>query len=126
MKMTRPFIGILALISLTSVSVMAAQPVVTNVRASQRAGTKLVDIYYDLTYAGTENLQSSVLVSTNGGASYSLPSTHFSGAGYGIYVTPGTGNHIIWDAGADWNGNFSTTVRFCITISEWRAIVIPH
>jgi hypothetical protein len=125
MKTIKTFTEIVALILLTSVSLMAVQPVVTNVRASQRPGTKLVDIYYDLTYTGTEYLQSSVLVSTNGGASYSLPATSISGTGHGYSITTGTGKHIIWDAGADWNGNFSTTVRFRITVSEVSSSSFP-
>lgn len=49
----------------------AAQPVVSNIRASQRAGTGLVDIYYDLT-SSSNALSVSVQVSTNGGATYNL------------------------------------------------------
>jgi hypothetical protein len=56
-----------------------AQPVVSNVRAAQRAGTQLVDIYYDLASASNA-LTVSIAVSTNGGASYTLPATSFTGA----------------------------------------------
>ncbi|HOA60555.1 MAG: hypothetical protein KA191_09035 [Verrucomicrobia bacterium] len=49
-------------------------------RVSQRGGTKLVDIYYDLTTAGTNATQVAVAVSTYGGLSYTLPTTNFAGA----------------------------------------------
>ena len=42
-------------------------PVVSNVRATQRPGTKLVDIYYDVTGTTNSVIQVSVAVSTNGG-----------------------------------------------------------
>jgi len=86
---------------------------IANVHASQRAGTTLVDIRYDLGPATTNGLLVSVRVSTNGGLSYTLPATHFSGdVGYG--VTAGTNKLIVWDAARDWPEKFSTNVFFCI------------
>ena len=49
-----------------------APPVVSNVRAAQRPGTQLVDIYYDLADPDSASLAITVLASTNGGASYTL------------------------------------------------------
>ena len=46
----------------------AAAPVVANVRAAQRPGTHLVDIYYDATDAAGLPLTVTVLVSADGGA----------------------------------------------------------
>jgi formylglycine-generating enzyme required for sulfatase activity len=94
----------------------SAQPVVSNVRAAQRAGTQLVDVYYDL--ASTSNvLAVSIMVSTNGGEEYTLPATSFTGA-VGGGIAPGTNQKITWNAGTDWPTNFSTNVRFRVTADD--------
>jgi hypothetical protein len=89
---------------------------VSNLHASQRTGTKLVDIDYDLTDPYNQYETVSVAASTNGGASYTFPATSFTGA-LGAGVTPGNSKRITWDAGADWNGKFSANVRFRVTLT---------
>lgn len=91
----------------------AAEPQVSNVRAAQRVGTKLVDVYYDLN-GGDVPATVAVAVSDNGGSSYAVPATSFTGA-VGGGVTSGTNKHVVWNAGADWNGQFFQTVKFRIT-----------
>jgi formylglycine-generating enzyme required for sulfatase activity len=98
-----------------------AAPVVSNVRASQRPGTQLVDIYYDLADPDSASLAITVLVSTDGGASYTLPATSFSGSGWGGVVTPGSNKQITWNAGADWSGHYSANVRFRVTADDAAA-----
>jgi formylglycine-generating enzyme required for sulfatase activity len=98
-----------------------APPVVSNVRASQRPGTQLVDIYYDLADPDSASLAITVLVSTDGGASYTLPATSFSGSGWGNAVTPGSNKQITWNAGADWSGHYSANVRFRVTADDSTA-----
>jgi formylglycine-generating enzyme required for sulfatase activity len=98
---------------------MSAAPVVSNVRAAQRAGTQLVDVYYDLASASNA-LMVTVAVSTNGGTSYTLPATSFTGA-VGGGVAPGTNQKITWNAGQDWPTNFSTNVRFRVTADDANA-----
>ncbi len=95
-----------------------ASPVVSNVTASQRAGSKLVDIYYDVADADGDVLTVRVDVSDDAGATFMVPATSFSGDGYGNGVTPGRQRHIVWDAGADWSGRFSSNVRFKVTACE--------
>jgi formylglycine-generating enzyme required for sulfatase activity len=95
-----------------------APPVVSNVRASQRPGTQLVDIYYDLADPESAALAITVLVSTNEGASYTLPATSFSGSGWGSAVTPGSNKQITWNVGADWSGHYSANVRFRVTADD--------
>jgi len=104
----------------------AADPVVSNVCASQREGTKLVDIRYDVSDADGDRLDVTVAVSTNDGAAFDLPASSFSGGtpnGYGSGVIPGRNRHIVWNAGADWNGRISDRVRFRVTANgppvEW-------
>ena len=99
----------------------AAAPVVSNVRAAQRAGTKLVDIYYDLADSDSATLAVSVAVSTNGGASYTLPATSFSGSGWGGAVTPGLNKQIIWNAGSDLPAKLFANVRFRVTADDAAA-----
>ena len=98
----------------------AADPVVSNVRASQRPGTKLVDIWYDLADADSPTLSVTVAVSTNNGVAFDLPAWSFSGSGYGV-VSPGNNRQIVWDAGWDWAGKYSTSVRFRVTASDSSA-----
>ena len=106
-----------------------APPVVSNVRAAQRPGTQLVDIYYDLADPDSVSLAITVLVSTNGGAAYTLPATSFSGSGWGGAVTPGGNKQITWNAGADWGGHYSANVRFRVTADDAPApsgmVLIP-
>ena len=97
---------------------LGAAPAVSNVRAAQRPGTRLVDIYYDLADSDSITLAVSVAVSTNGGASYTLPATSFSGSGWGSAVTPGSGKQITWNAGADWSGRYSANVRFRVIADD--------
>src|ERR1017187_1098877 len=86
--------------------------------AAQRPGTQLVDIYYDLANPDSASLAITVLVSTDGGASYTLPATSFSGSGWGSAVTPGSNKQITWNAGADWSGHYSANIRFRVTADD--------
>jgi formylglycine-generating enzyme required for sulfatase activity len=115
------------LFSFTS-TVLAVGPVVSNVRSAQRAGTQLVDIDYDLADADSATLTVSIAVSTNGGATYTLPATSLTGA-LGASVTPGVNKRITWNAGLDWPNKFSANVRFRVTASDDSApggmVLIP-
>jgi hypothetical protein len=55
----------------------AADPVVSNLTATQRAGTKLVDITYDVT-AETPTVFVSLEISSDGGTTFSVPATTVS------------------------------------------------
>ena len=101
---------ILASIALTAVATMATPPEVSNVRASQRTDTKLVDIYYDATDADGDLLKVRVEISDNDGVKYSVPAFSLTGD-IGEGITPGTGKHIVWDAGTDWDGEYSDKMR---------------
>jgi formylglycine-generating enzyme required for sulfatase activity len=96
----------------------AADPVVSNIRSSQRANSKLVDIWYDVSVASGNQVGVTVAVSTNNGVAFDLPATSFSGAGYGAAVTPGNSRQITWNAGADWNGQYSSQVKFRVTATD--------
>jgi formylglycine-generating enzyme required for sulfatase activity len=96
---------------------LLADPVVSNVRAEQRPGTGLVDIYYDLT--GTiERAEVTVEGSDDDGASYTLAVTALTGD-VGSSVSLGTDRHIVWDALADSPQVQSTSMRIKLTAVEW-------
>ena len=116
MKMKLKTFFVLAMLLGIPLGVSAASTTVSNVRASQRAGTQLVDIYYDLS-SPSNALTVSLAVSTNGGASYTLPATSFTGA-VGAGIAPGTNQKITWNAGADWPTNFSANVRVSVTADD--------
>jgi Protein of unknown function (DUF1566) len=109
----------LSLLSLLTVSAFA-DPAVSNIRASQRENTKLVDILYDVSYSGGSNVSVTCEVSTNSGTSYDVPSKSFSGTGYGAIVTTGNDRLITWNAGIDWNEEYSEQMKVRITAKAPR------
>jgi hypothetical protein len=112
------WIAALALAVGLSSSLFAAEPVVSKVNGVQRAGTKLVDISYDVT-ADTPTVAVSLRISADSGATYSVPVTTLSGA-VGAEVAVGAGKVITWNAGADWLGNYSSTMRYEVTAEGLR------
>lgn len=88
----------------------AVVPVVTNVVAQQQATNKLVDIHYDVFDADGDLLEIRVEISDNGGLTYSVPAFSFEGD-IGAGVVTGAQKHIVWDAGADWDGEYSDQMR---------------
>lgn len=93
-----------------------AQITVGNVRAAQRAGTKLVDIDYNLTGLATP-CKVKLEISADAGTTWTVPATSVSGA-VGNSVTPGTDLRITWDAGVDWNRQTSAQTRFRIKADD--------
>lgn len=88
----------------------ATPPEISNVRASQRSGTKLVDIYYNAADVDGDLLKVRVEISDNDGVKYSVPAFSLTGD-IGEGVAPGTNKHIVWDAGTDWDGEYSDKMR---------------
>ncbi len=97
--------------------VEASDPVVSNVKVSQRTGTHKVDIRYDVADADGDVMWIKVEVSDNGGATYAVPTASFSGD-FGLGIEPGLGKHIVWDAGVDWGGKYSANMRFRVTADD--------
>jgi len=94
----------------------AGQIAVANVRAAQRAGTNLVDIDYDVT-GTTLPVKVTLAVSSDDGTTFTIPATSLSGAA-GSGVTPDANLRLTWDAGTDWGGRYSTTMRYKITADD--------
>ena len=95
-------------------------PTVSNIRVAQRENTKLVDIIYDVSFIGGDTVAVSCEVSTNAGVSFDVPASSFSGEGYGAIVSNGTDRLIVWDAGIDWNENYSDQMKVRITAKPQR------
>ena len=114
----RPSAALLAAtaLGLLATASLPAAEGIANPRFSQRAGTNLVDTYYDLATTATNPLLVAVTVSTNGGISFDLLATHFTGDA-GLGVTAGTNKWIVWDALRDWPDQFSTNVFLHLTVS---------
>ncbi len=96
-------------------SCLAAPPAVSNVRAVQRVGTKLVDVFYDLADADSPAVRVSLEVTNNGVA---VPAVSLSGNGVGEGVAPGALRSILWNAGADWDGQVSDRMRFRVVVND--------
>ena len=75
---TSTFVGIFGLLCL-ALTARAAAPVVTNVVASQRVGTKLIDIRYDVFDADGDPLKIRIEISHNSAANYSVPAITLTG-----------------------------------------------
>jgi formylglycine-generating enzyme required for sulfatase activity len=112
--------GWLTLVAILMASVLvveAADPVVSKVRVAQRPGTHKVDIRYDVADADGDALWIKVEVSDDGGTTYAVPAAGFSGDN-GFGIKPGSGKHIVWDAGVDWGGKYSVNMRFRVTADD--------
>jgi formylglycine-generating enzyme required for sulfatase activity len=105
-------------------SLQAGAPVVSNVRAAQRAGTGLVDIYYDLA-SPSNALTVSVAVSTNSGAAaFNAPAASLSGD-LGSGIAPATGRHVVWNAGTDLAPLYFPNVKVRVTADDSGAPIPP-
>ena len=112
--------GWLTLVAMLMASVLvveATDPVVSKVQVSQRPGTHKVDIRYDVADADGDALWITVEVSDDGGTTYEVPAAGFSGDN-GFGIKPGSGKHIVWDAGVDWGGKYSANMRFRVTADD--------
>ena len=87
-----------------------AEPVISNVTVAQRAGSKLVDISYDLA-STTPTAKLTLEISSDGGLTYAVPVTSTTGA-IGTDVAIGNGKTITWNAGVDWDGRLTPQTRF--------------
>ena len=107
----------LALLALAAAPLHAAPPVVTNVQASQIPGTKNIQITYNVSDADGDLQTIAVQVSGDAGLTYTIPATALSGH-VGAGVAPGTGRTILWNAGADWNGQYVPLAKVRITAHD--------
>lgn len=100
---------------------LAALPVVSNVTSSQREGTKLVDISYDVADADNDQLKIRIEISSDGGVNYSVPAFSLTGA-IGDNITPGVGKTIVWDAESDWDGEYTDEMKVKVIASDAKGL----
>jgi formylglycine-generating enzyme required for sulfatase activity len=93
----------------------AADPLVSNLRVTQRPGTKLVDIGYDL--AAAQPVEIGIRLSADNGATWAVPSASLSGD-LGAGISAGVGKAVVWNGGADWNGQHTAQLRVEITATD--------
>ena len=88
----------------------AADPVVANVVSAQRAGTKNVEITFEVSDADSDTLSISVEISDDSGASFVVPVTALSGH-TSVSATPTPASKtLVWDASVDFNQQFNATM----------------
>jgi len=113
-----------ALAGLFLAALAAAAPLsVTQGRASQKAGTRLVDVNYDFS-GGVPPYTVSLQGSLDGGVTWTLPVTSVSG-NVGPVSTAGTNRLSTWNAGADWAGQTSANVKFRVNVTDSAAPPAP-
>ena len=98
--------------------VLAVDPVVSNVQAKQREGSRLVDITYDVADPDSPTLTVYLKVSADGGKTWKGPVELVSGD-VGLHIVPGTGKRLVWDAGKEMGLNqFWNNFKFRIGASD--------
>jgi formylglycine-generating enzyme len=109
------------ILALVAADALAAPPVIGDISASQRAGTKWVDISYDLSDPDTASLTVSLQISADGGTTWTVPVTSATGA-IGAGVAPGLRRTVVWNAGTDWSNQSTTTMRFRLTAEDGTGV----
>ena len=117
-------IGLLVVAVSLSASTLPADPVVGNVRASQRTdGSGLVDIYYDLSGA-TFPVTVDVIISKDNGATYDIrPSLGRVWGNIGPGISNGADRHVTWSAGYDRPDVYWPNARVKVTALEGQQTV---
>jgi hypothetical protein len=87
-----------------------ANPVVSNVSASQTAGSTSVVITYDLADDNTTGLSVELDISQDSGATWAVTDTSVTG-NVGATQTTGTGKSITWNAGTDFDEQQQADIR---------------
>lgn len=121
---TFPYATVIIILLPFAPTLFGADPVVSNLTAVQRAGTKIVDIIYEVS-ADTSTVTVTLEISADGGGTWSVPATTLTGD-IGAGVTVGVGRTIAWDGGVDWNQQVSSQVRFRVTSDDLQAPPPPE
>lgn len=95
----------------------ASSVIVTNIIKTPRAGTPIVDVYYDLIDSNAGTYVTTMEVSTNGGLSYTALVTDFTGD-IGQGITTGLQKHIEWYAATDFPHDTGASARVRISVTD--------
>jgi formylglycine-generating enzyme required for sulfatase activity len=123
-------LALLTSLTLAAVPAPAASPpVITGVTASQRAGTRLVDIRYTISDPSAASVSVFIRVSRDSGTNWAVPAQSFIfGSAVGsvaVTATP-TATNVTWDAGADWDGQYGEQCRVRVVANnDPRFVLIP-
>ena len=97
--------------------VLAVDPIVSNVQAKQREGSRMVDITYDVADPDSPTLTVYLKVSPDGGKTWKGPLVMVKGD-VGLHIVPGTAKKLIWDAGKEMPNQFGVKYRYRIGASD--------
>ena len=97
--------------------VLAVAPIVANVQAKQREGSRMVDITYDVADPDSPTLTMYLKVSADGGVTWKGPVELVSGD-VGRGIVPGAGKRLVWDAGKELPNQFGVKYRYRIGASD--------
>jgi uncharacterized repeat protein (TIGR02543 family) len=122
MKNTPRFLALLPILLFAAAPLQAAPPVVSNLTAAQRTGTKLVDITYDVT-ADTPTVTITLEIHADG-TTWTAPPSTCTGA-IVANIDTGTGKAITWNAGTDWNEQQTGQMQFRVTADDLHAPPAP-
>lgn len=111
---------LLSLFILAITIVQAEEPTVSNVTASQRTdGSKIVDIYYDVSDGDGDTLTISLELSDDGGSSWSIiPTDSLLSGDIGDSITVGSSKHIVWEAGSESLSFEGDSYKFKVTAED--------
>ncbi len=114
-----PVIRILriACLMIGAIQMLAVDPVVSNVQAKQREGSRLVDITYDVADPDSPTLTVYLKVSLDGGKTWKGPVELVSGD-VGQHIVPGTAKKLVWDAGKEMANQYGKNFRCKIGASD--------
>ena len=87
-----------------------------NLSYSQRPGTKLIDIQYDLVLASGSASKVDFFFSFDNGKTYPIPCVSLSGD-VGSYVVAGTKKKAVWNVGKDWDQKYTNQGRIKVRSS---------
>ena len=87
----------------------AAPPVVSGVTASQRTGTKIVDVTYNLAMDGGQTAFVELWFSPDNGLNFPIRCVDVNGS-VDANVSPGS-KTVTWNAGSDWDQQFTQNGR---------------
>ncbi len=117
-KTSRAILLIVLLAILAPMSAAAnSAPSVSNVQASQRIDSFIVDITYDVADLDGDALLVSVFFSPDGGSSWPIHCVAVSGD-VGVGVMPGNGRSIQWDARQDYPGAVINTASIRVLAND--------
>ena len=119
---TKLLLSLAVLTALLTPALHADDPVVSNVFAEQRPGTKLVDITFQVSDADLDLVNLSVNVSDDAGLTFNVPSSALTGdTSIAATATP-TPHALVWDAGMDFNQQFSTEMVVRVIADDGSAL----